>query len=157
MRTLPSARRLAATAATVATLAATLTGCGLFDGTDTRTSGPPYVPPTYPPNAQVFVLDFTRTFSGEQVDVRLDGVRIVRKAVANTTNPALAERLRVAAAPGLHELFVRVTTASGGRIDQTMPIRIGTETCGAATLTPGNGAVASLRLSLSPTADCPAN
>ncbi len=154
MRTLPSARCLAATAAT---LAAALSGCGLYDGTDTRNSGETYVPPTYPPNAQVFVLDLTRTFSGEQVDVRLDGVRVVRKAVANTTNPALAERLRVAAAPGLHELFVRVTTASGGRLDQTMPIRIGTEACGAVSLTPGNGAAASLRISISPNADCPAN
>ncbi len=156
MRPLPSACVRAVALASLLLTAPALPGC-LYDDADTRLSAPgTYVPPGYPAGAKVFVLDLTSTFGGELVDVRLDGVRVVRKAVANSANPALAERLRVAATPGLHELFVRVTTA-GGRIDQTMPIRVGTELCGGAALVPASGTqAASLRIWITPNDACPA-
>lgn len=110
-----------------------LSGCGVFfvgdDLTDDANVIPLVdVPPTLPPGTFLFTVLATNQFNGETVDVRVDGVRVFRRAVYNTTNPNLAERIRFAATPGLRSLYVRVGNATFN-VNTSIPIQLGTQQC----------------------------
>ncbi len=119
----------------ILSLVVLLSGCGVFfvgnDLTDDANIIPLVdVPPTLPPGTFLFTVNATSQFNGETLDVRVDGVRVFRRAVYNTTNAALAERVRFAATPGLRSLYVRVGNSTFN-VNTTIPIQMGTQQCAA--------------------------
>ena len=86
----------------------------------------------------------------------LDGQRVFRKPIYNSTSPALAERIRFAATPGLRSLYVRVGT-SEYNVHTTIPIRMGEQRCATVSfaLNAERPSSSSLKLETLPNELCP--
>ena len=120
-----------------AAAAALLAGCGVYFVGDSGENGAEQIPiisatPTYDPNAVIFVVDVGPQFAGEQVDLRIDGVRVYRKNVTTETGATLTERVRIAVAPGIHTFFARVGTTTYN-VNTSLPIDMGAQPCATVT------------------------
>ena len=154
MRFLPSLLLLCA--------AALLPGCGVyFVGDSGEGAGEEAIPiitnpPSYPSDAVIFTVDVRTTFVGEQVDLRIDGVRVYRKNVTTEAGNPLTERVRLALAPGLHTFFVRIGTQTFN-VNTERPVDVSAQPCAGVSFTynPANPQESRVEIDLPDPATCP--
>lgn len=85
-------------------------------------------PPTYDSTSVIVTVDVRTQFVGEQVDLRIDGVRVYRKNVTTPAGATLTERVRLAVTPGTHTVFARIGTTTFN-VNTTKAIDVSAQPC----------------------------
>lgn len=116
--------------------ALTAPGCGVYFVGDSGEAGEreaiPVItnPPTYPADAVIFTVDAGTEFNGEQLDLRIDGVRVYRKSLTTEPGNPLTERVRLALAPGLHTFYARIGSTTFN-VNTERPVDMSVQPCAA--------------------------
>lgn len=143
--------------------AAVLPGCGVYfvgdsgEGGEGREAIPVITnPPTYPSDAVIFTVDAGTEFNGEQLDLRIDGVRVYRKNLTTEPGNPLTERVRLALAPGPHTFYVRIGSTTFN-VNTERPVDVSAQPCAAVSFgfNPDNPQASRVTIDLPDPATCP--